>query len=167
MKRILCLLTLIFLIGFTSHSVHASSRDSNKFGFTYDLLGHPLLSLAGYNLAWHPTGRFRVAVGYSNGDLTSGLLTYNIETVGAHALFFLLDWNFTPFVGVGYGSTTLTLSAGSGDSKFGIGAGTVGLPYISYGFDWVTNWGLSLAFGINPATKLDASLPYFSIGFFF
>ncbi len=167
MKKILCLLLITFSILITSHSTHASSRDSNKFGFTYDLLGHPLLSIAGYNLAWHPTGRFRIAAGYSNADITSGLITYNIKTVGAHALFFLLDWNFTPFVGAGYGSTTLTLTAGSGDSEFGVGAGTVGLPYISYGIDWVTDWGLSLAFGVNSASKLKTSLPYFSIGFFF
>ena len=167
MKKILCLLLITFSILITSNETFASSRGNKKVGLTYDLLGHPMLSIAGYNLAWHPTSRFRVAAGYSNGDLTDGIIVYNIETVGAHALFFLLDWNFTPFVGAGYGSTTLTLSAGSGDSKFGLGSGTVGLPYISYGLDWVTDWGLSLAFGINTASKLNSSLPYFSIGFFF
>jgi hypothetical protein len=169
MLKKLILSFMTFLLIFSS-SVSASNRSSsgNSLGINLSMLGHPHPTLMGVNLDYALTDRFRIGAGTGSISTTSGAATIKATTTGAKLLFFLTDWNFSPFVGAGYSIVSVTADvSGSTGSVSGLSLGDYSFPYFSFGMDWVSSGGFHLAFGYNKSTNSSVTaVPYVSLGWF-
>lgn len=150
----------------------ASSRASKKIGLSVGLVSSPFPSLVGYNLSFNALNFLRLTAGY--GSISVGtndaLATYtaDLKTIAFDAKGFLLDWNFAPFVCLGYTSVsgTITGTTTAGGTSL---ASTGSSIYYGGGLDWQTNIGFNLGFEYKMATISSNSigLPGVYFGWYF
>jgi hypothetical protein len=124
-------------------SAQASSRSVDKIGLSLGLISEPAVSLLGYNLSYNLDNRLRVTAGYGSVSSSGSGFNIDVKTIGLNAKYFLLDWNFAPFVGAGASSISGTVN-GTGDVG-GIGVSGTGVLFSGLiGVDWQTSIGFLL-----------------------
>lgn len=152
----------------TADSSMASSRATKKLGLFVGIVSEPFPSVFGFNAAYNIHPRIRLGAGYGSISATSAAYTVDITTLEASAKFFILDWNFAPFVGGGLSSISGTIS-GTGKTS-GLSLTQTGLfPNIGFGIDWQTYLGFNLGFDYKMlfANGTTQGLPGFYLGWYF
>lgn len=160
---------LAVVVGLTGlcDRAEASSRALKKFGLGYGLLSEPSPSATGFSAKYNFKPWLQFAGGY-------GSIGGVAKTFGASAKGFVIpSWNFSPYVGLSYGITSLSGEFELASKSIG---GVDSLKTLSalFGLDWQTNFGLNLGIDVSyfvsaPELK-DAGisvLPGFHIGWFF
>ena len=128
---------------FSGVASQASSRSVDKIGLSLGLISEPAVSLLGYNLSYNLNNRLRVTAGYGSVSSSGSGFDIDVTTIGVNAKYFLLDWNFAPFVGAGASSIGGTVT-GTGDVG-GINVSGTGVLFSGLiGVDWQTSVGFLL-----------------------
>ncbi len=124
-------------------SAQASSRSVDKIGLSLGLISEPAVSLLGYNLSYNLDNRLRVTAGYGSVSSSGSGFNIDVKTIGLNAKYFLVDWNFAPFVGAGASSISGTVT-GTGDVG-GLSVSGTGVLFSGLiGVDWQTSIGFLL-----------------------
>ena len=167
-KKLILPFFIFSFILISSSNASNRSASGNSLGINLSMLGHPHPTVMGYNLDYALTDRFRIGVGTGSISATSGTATLTASTTGGKVLFFLTDWNFSPFIGAGYSVVSVTADvSSSAGSVSGLSVGDYSFPYWSIGMDWVSSGGFHFAFGYNKSTNSSVTaVPYVSFGWF-
>lgn len=160
------LLALQILIGTPEAS--ASSRATKKIGLSVGILTEPFPSVIGYNLSYNLAKFLRLGVGYGNISLTSTAYTVDVTTIAFDVKGFLLDWNFAPFLNLGYTNVSGTISGTGSASGLSV-TSTGGALYYGAGIDWQTYLGFNLGFEYKMFTKNSQTVgaPGLYLGWYF
>jgi hypothetical protein len=121
----------------------ASTRGSHKFGVFGDY--HFGSELTGVNVAINATDWVRLQLGYAFN--LGGGNKYDAQLQGA-GLFFVPQWDFSPFVGLGSGPSSGTLS-------------------ILLGLDYTTQQGWNFGAGWAQVNTSGASGTFIYVGYYF
>jgi hypothetical protein len=166
LKRVLLLVSSLLCFS----TSQASSRSVDKIGLSLGLITEPAVSLLGYNLSYNLNNRLRVTAGYGSVSTSGAGNSIDVKTIGLNAKYFLLDWNFAPFVGAGVSTITGTVTGT--DSVGGLSVSGTGTLYSALlGVDWQS--GIGFLFGIDYALlfgngiKNGSGVPGFYVGWVF
>ena len=86
-----------------------------------------------------------------------------IKSVAGTARFHILPTDLTPFVGAG-----LAVYFMSGHGKFqGLETTTWALPFLTLGLDWIFDFGLRVAAGVNFHFPVKLTFPFINVGISF
>jgi hypothetical protein len=151
-----------------SPDANASSRSTKKFGLSVGLLTEPFLSLMGYNVSYNIKQWVRVSAGYGSSTASGTGFNIDVNTIALDAKFFLLDWNFAPYLDVGYTKLSGTVT-GTGDLGGLSLSQTGGAIYYGFGLDWQTYLGFNLGFNykLMSLNSQSAAIPGFYAGWYF
>ena len=146
----------------------ASARSTKKFGLSVGILTEPFLSLMGYNVSYNIKQWVRVTAGYGTSSASGSTYNIDVNTIALDAKLFLLDWNFAPYVDVGYSKISGTVT-GTGDLGGLRLSQTGGAIYYGAGIDWQTYFGFNLGFNLKMMSLggQSASIPGFYAGWYF
>lgn len=146
----------------------ASSRSTKKIGLSVGILTEPFVSLMGYNLSYNIKQWLRVTAGYGTSKVTGSSFNIDVNTIALDAKFFLLDWNFAPYVDLGYSKISGKVT-GTGDLGGLSLSQTGGAIYYGAGIDWQTYFGFNLGFNVKMMTLngQKATIPGAYLGWYF
>jgi hypothetical protein len=123
----------------------ASSRSVKKFGVGVGLITEPFPSVIGYNVSYNLAQFLRLGVGYGSISASGAGYSFDVKTIAVDAKAFLLDWNLSPFVNLGFTNVSGTIS-GTGSAS-GLSLTSTGSSiYYGGGLDWQTNFGFNIGF---------------------
>ena len=142
-------LSLVLQTLISSPEANASARATKKIGINVGVITEPFPSVLGYGISYNLAQFLRLGVSYGSISATgtTGAVPYAIDlkTLAFDAKGFLIDWNFAPFVNLGYSTISGTVS-GTGSAS-GIGITSAGSSlYYGGGIDWQTYFGFN--FGV-------------------
>ena len=147
---------VFIVLGFAPVSHGSTNRAAHNVGVYVDVMGDPFVSSTGFNIGYNAASFVRLSAGYGT---ISGVGT----SIGATAKFMVPDWNFTPYVGVGYSVLTLNL----GTSTFGsftLSGTAISVPV---GFDFQAGNGFDIHFGYTLGVGISGGLPNLGLGWYF
>jgi hypothetical protein len=151
-----------------SNEAQASARNTKKIGVSVGILTEPFVSLMGYNLSYNIKQWVRLSAGYGTSNATGDGYSIDVNTIAIDAKFFLLDWNFAPYLDVGYSKISGTVTGTADLGGFSL-TQTGGAIYYGAGLDWQTYFGFNLGFTFKMMSLNGqrASIPGAYLGWYF
>lgn len=173
MKNFVRALLVVVAMGMGMNEASAASgRGENKFGLFLGI-DTPAPSLLAFNLGYHLGEAARISAGYGSISATTVSTTGTAElkatTIGGALNFYIPEWSFSPTVGLGFASVSVT-ATGTAVSTAEVGgfSASASHMYITTGFDWNTHFGFYMGFGAHISMKSGVgALPYLNLGWFF
>ncbi|MCC7440828.1 MAG: hypothetical protein IT285_04300 [Bdellovibrionales bacterium] len=157
------------------------ARASRDFGLLVSVLGEPVAVPVGFNFGYQIFPWLRGQAGFGSiKRKVNENLDAELTTFGLSAWTFIPGWNFSPTVGLGFSKMKLVgtgLGADIADLIYGLSEIDASLMTLHTGFEWQTNYGLNIGFGVGfllgapedlkPLTDKIPFVPYFHLGWFF
>ena len=148
----------IFSISTFGSRAHAGSRDVKKIGVSVGFLTEPFPSVVGYDVSYNVLSYLRLTGGYGS--------VGSLSTFAFDAKAFPIDWNFAPYVTVGFTNVSGSSGGSVGGTNLNVSGNGV---YYGAGIDWQMDIGFNLGFNVKVVSigGLNLSLPGFYTGWYF